>query len=152
QVILLRFIEDIRNKMFLSWKKYQDGNISSEELAYLRLEGAASLVGFPRQILKMTQGKFFSDERIYDNTQKTWLDSYLLDSHLTGEAKYEKIVTLERRKARLELEKIYRKKTREEFDKLGRDDFHNMEEIVKRNVRRHLTKSGTYKKGKRNYE
>lgn len=152
QVILLRFIEDIRKKMFLSMQKYQEGNISGEELAYLQLEGASSLVGFPRQILKMTQGKFFSDERIYDNTQKTWLDSYLLDSHLTGEAKYEKIVNLERRKARLELEKIYRKKTREEFKKLGRDDFHNMEEIVKRNVRRHLTKSGTYKKGKRNYE
>lgn len=152
EVILLRFVIDSYNKVLEAPKRYNEGKISEEEMYYNIAEGVSGpLFGTPRNLLRVfhPNRKMFSDQRIFDNDSKTWMDDYLINSHLTGEPKYKSINEKQRRKARLELEGIYRKKLREEFDRTGRTDYHNMDEIVKKNVTEHLKRNKTYSSGNR---
>lgn len=154
QVILLKFAVDSWNKVIEAPIKYNEGKISEEEMYYNITEGITGpIFGVPRNLLKLAHPtkSMFSDDRVYDNASKTWADDYLLNSHIKGEPKYKKLVQADRKKARLELEGVYRKKLREEFEKAGRTDFHNMDAIVKDNISNLFEKNNVYsKKGRSN--
>lgn len=155
QVILLKFAVDSWTKVIEAPMKYNEGKISEEEMYYNITEGITGPVfGVPRNALKLVHPSksLFSDNRIYDNASKTWADDYLLNSHIKGEPKYKKLVNSERNKIRLELEGIYRKKLREEFDKAGRSDYHNMDDIIKTNISNLFEKNKVYAKDGRSNE
>lgn len=155
QIILLRFVLDSYNKVIQAPQKFEEGKISEEEMYYNMVEGASGpLLGTPKQLLKIfhPNKKMYSDDRIYDNDSKTWADDYLLNSHLTGEAKFKPLVGQERKKLRLQLESVYRKKLRTEFDKQGRSDYENMDDIIKQNIDSKLRDNNTYVDKTRNNE
>ncbi len=137
------------NKIVDAPKKYEDGKISKNEMYWDMFKGVAGPVfGIPNIIY--TDKLSFKSDRIYNQEFKSPYDDYLLEKHLDNETLSKRKVSKKRRKVRQKLTEIYTEKVREMFEEEGREDYYNIEEIVKKNVKEAL--KDTYKSRKENYE
>ena len=144
-VVQAQFMMDSYRKIIQSPYRYMKGDISADEAAFNMAEGTLGpTLGIPKQALNIVNPgrEMFSDKTIYSYSQKSWLDEYLLSSHLTGEAKFANLVGMHRKKARKALAPIYRKKVREAIERTEEKDFSKMEDIVSRHIDEKLRRSG----------